>query len=384
MRIWGQLFGMFGTSSGARRGAPSTTTLTASMADSADPVWNVEALAYTTTITNVGAADASNVVATITLDASVAYVSSSGTGWTLNRVGQVVTASRATLAPGAAPDIVINVTTADAAATISSGVSVVADNATTPGTDTETTAVELVTRDATSGKRVPASTAEWTRVMARAGLASGNPSALWLFQEVSGNPADSIGAFALTAGGTAASYQQAVAGWTRLGISVADGATSALTTTNASLPDTASASHLVLAYVKMPAAGSGTARNVVCLGATATRTAAEISVTTGKLRARSQGNTADSVASHSDGAVRPIVIRTNRTASEADAMSELEKMSPTFDAITAGKGVRFGAASLNAAAVTYLYAVSFHAAAAELTDAQIKTLLQTLGWTVAW
>src|SRR5262245_47294003 len=85
-------------------------------------------------------------------------------------------------------------------------------------------ALSAVSRDATSNILVPANAAEWAQVLASAGISSGGPSALWLFQEASGNPADSVGSFTLTASGTP-TYQAAVSGWTRKAITFADAAT---------------------------------------------------------------------------------------------------------------------------------------------------------------
>jgi hypothetical protein len=72
-----------------------------------------------------------------------------------------------------------------------------------------------VSRDATSLRYVPANGSEWAELLSGTGIP--NPAHLYLFQEASGNPADSIDGKALTASGTLA-YQQAVAGWSRLAI----------------------------------------------------------------------------------------------------------------------------------------------------------------------
>lgn len=239
--------------------------------------------------------------------------------------------------------------------------------------------------DATSGKGVPANATEWEAALTSAGLSPATfaPSALWLLQEASGNAADSIGSFTLTASGTLG-YQQAVAGWTRKAITSTDGVAGSLTSTSLSLPDILTTSHLVIAYVKTPAAAPGSARNLICLGATATRVDAALTPTTGRLRARSIANQADGTTALCDDTVHPIVIRVNRTSSEVDGASNADKVSPTLDVLSAGQGVRLGTGQLQASSSGYLYAVSFHGAAAQMTDAQIKTLLQTLGWTVGW
>lgn len=238
-----------------------------------------------------------------------------------------------------------------------------------------------VTRDATSGIYIPQTAGEWTTTLTAAGIASGGPAALWKFQDASGNPADSIGSFTLTATGTP-SYQQAVAGWTSLSITFPDGATGALTTTAAGLPDISTTSILVLVYVRMPATAPAGTRNVVTVGTVAaTRTAAEI-LNTPTLRAFTNANTA--VGSNPVGAVRPVVVQVNRTGSITAVYTDQDKLLPTFSAGTTGKAVVFGGSSNASAAQGYVYATMFSGAAADLSAGQVKTLLQILGWAIPW
>src|ERR1043166_4321693 len=96
----------------------ATTTLTVAIDDSADPVNVSTGFAYTTTITNTGSATAENVSAVIALDASLAFVSGSGTGWTVTPSGNTITCTRSSLAVGAAPVITINVTAGSSALTL--------------------------------------------------------------------------------------------------------------------------------------------------------------------------------------------------------------------------------------------------------------------------
>lgn len=239
-----------------------------------------------------------------------------------------------------------------------------------------------VTQDATSGIYVPASDAEWTTTMSAAGLATGNPSALWLCQEAAGNLADSIGAFTLTAGGTP-NYRQAIAGWTRLGLVLDAGSADGFSSASASLPDLSTTSQLIVAYVRRPGAAPGANQSLIALGAAGTRATVVIN-TTPRLVAASGANSATGTVAAADSAVSPLAIKHNKTGTEADVYTEAEKISPALSASVAGKQVLFGNAGALSAGFGLLYAASFHGAAAELTDAQIKTLLQTLGWTVAW
>ena len=68
-----------------------------------------------------------------------------------------------------------------------------------------------VTQDATSGKYIPQTAAEWTTLLAGSGIP--NPSLLWRCQETSGTLADSIGSFTGTIPSGAPTYANAVPGW---------------------------------------------------------------------------------------------------------------------------------------------------------------------------
>lgn len=241
-----------------------------------------------------------------------------------------------------------------------------------------------VTRDAASGIYTPASAAEWDIVLAVAGVTSGGPSTLWLFQEASGNPADSIGAFTLTAT-AGASYQQAVTGWTRKAITFVDASSGGLSTTSASLPDIATVSMLTLAYIKFPGAAPVGTRNVIAQGVNATRASMDM-INTPRLRGRCAANSTDGAASPTDGGVHPVVVAINRTGGSMFACDDREKLVPTFSASAAGKGLYFNAVPGAATSVAggELYGTTFFAGAAEWTLTQAKAVLQTLGWSIAW
>ena len=83
--------------------------------DSPDPAAVLGTLTYTLAVANAGPSGAVNVVVADPLPASVAYVSATGSGWTCGNSSGTVTCTRASLAPGAAPDITV-ATTVDAAA----------------------------------------------------------------------------------------------------------------------------------------------------------------------------------------------------------------------------------------------------------------------------
>lgn len=239
-----------------------------------------------------------------------------------------------------------------------------------------------ITRDALSGKYVPATSAEWASLIALAGLTGvvSPPSALWLLQESSGNAADSIGGFPLTASGTLMSYQQSESGWSRKGIKVTDGGTGKLESSSASLPDilTASMTTLLIANVTL----SNTSTQVIMAHGTTTINRVRIT-STPRVQPVSGANTATGTVSPY-AVVRPYVLRTNRTAGSCVCTTDTEKLTPTFDATVTGKRVDLGGSGLAAPTVNMLYACNWHGAAAEISDANLKLLEQAMGFTITW
>jgi hypothetical protein len=238
-----------------------------------------------------------------------------------------------------------------------------------------------VSRDASSNVYCPATAGEWATTLSAAGLSAGNPIALHLLQEASGNAADAIGTFTLTASGTLVAYQQAIAGWTRKAITTTAGGTGKLQNVDVGLPDIATTSMLVLGYARTTTIG--TTRDVIGAGAAATRLASQAVATTGQARGISNGTLATGTID-SGGVVRPWVSQIDRTASTTALYTDAEKIVPAFGATAAGQSITLGNFSAGAGTVAYLYLAVFAGAAAERSPAQIKTLLTTLGWSVLW
>lgn len=235
------------------------------------------------------------------------------------------------------------------------------------------------TVDAMSGMGVPVDATEWAAVLAAAGIASGGPSALTLCQEAAGNLADSIGAFTLAFAGAGRTYQNAVAGWTRKSVGIPDANNTAIwSNTDPALPDLSTTSHLRICYALVGAPAS--TRNM-WLNGTATVCAMQITATP-RLTVIDGANTATSTTDPT-GAVRPFVQRHDKTNARAGGFTDVDKVLPAIGAAT-GKKLTLGVGSNVNGPYQFLYCADFFGAAAELTDAQIKTLLQTLGWTVAW
>jgi uncharacterized repeat protein (TIGR01451 family) len=106
--------------------------------DSADPVDAGAAFSYTLAVANGGPSTATSVTVTDTLPAGVGFVSASGTGWSCGEALGVVTCTRPTLAPGAAPTITISVTAPSEGGVITNTASVdAAEDDPVPGNDSD-------------------------------------------------------------------------------------------------------------------------------------------------------------------------------------------------------------------------------------------------------
>lgn len=235
-----------------------------------------------------------------------------------------------------------------------------------------------VTRDPLSGKYAPASAAEWTKLMTAAGLATGNPTNAWGFSEPSGNTADLVDSQILAPGGGPA-YQSPSAGWSRQGIRCTDGAANMRMSTNFGPPDPSTNSTLMMAYIELPAGAPAAARGVMAKSLTT----ANVSLnTTGKLRL-TDGAAAD-VTTALPAGVRLIWHLTDITGLKSAVYTEAEEFIGTF--ILPGTiFLAFGGLTPSASAgINTLYAAYFTGTAAQLTKAQIRTLSQTLGWSVAF
>ena len=241
------------------------------------------------------------------------------------------------------------------------------------GVGADPTSAAGASRDAASGIYVPATSSEWSSL----GLTA--PGNLWLCQESSGNLADSIGSISLTAV-NGPTYQQSVSGWTRKAVSTTDGtANQNFGSTAAALPDIATTSAMLLMYAQVTTIGA--TRGSCLLGTTTT---AELrALTTPAYRMLSGANLATG-ASNPTGSVRPIVVKIDRTGSTCKAYTNQEIMAPTFSSGMTGKQVMLGYSGGAPPTQLIVYAALWQGSAAERTDAQVRSMLQSLGWTIPW
>lgn len=245
-----------------------------------------------------------------------------------------------------------------------------------------------VPRDATSGKGVPLTQAEWNAVFGAAGIANKTVNQSWGLQDSTGNPAATIGT-ALTAApnGTSWAYQQTITGWTRKAMVNDVSVARAIGLAAGTGPNAGTQSVLWFCYCDITNA-TGATRPVMAGGNAATnRVKLNIVVTTGVMQVDCCAVTASGSSDHASGGVRPFVLKYDRTNSVVTVYSDLEKVAGTYNAAvtdTGGKGYPANA-TIGSVRGSYLIGAAFAGANAEWTDAEVKAVLTAgLGWTVGW
>lgn len=234
-----------------------------------------------------------------------------------------------------------------------------------------------VTRDLSSLMYRPANAAEWTTFLLAAGDSIGNPVGSRNFQEASGNFADSIGSVTLSAG-TGQSYRQPVSGWSSFSAKLPDGGVNRIGNLTTA-PNPATTSVMQCAYLDLPAAPAA----IRDLMGVTTNVAVEY-LTTGKLRLVG-GTLVDTVNSYASTRT-PVILRVNNTAATLTLFTDKEKLTGTYALPAASTLVSYGRIPVSGlcSAAGLIFDFEFTGAAAERSDAQIKTILLTAGFTVLW
>lgn len=227
-----------------------------------------------------------------------------------------------------------------------------------------------VTRDGRTGIYRPASAAEWDTVLAEAAIVSGGPSSLWLCQEGDGSLHDSIGVQHLAPGGGLANvYQQAVDGWRSRAVGgdlfFKQNACDIETEKTLLLVYASAGDPCVPTFLGDPGFGAQIANVGVLEAFSAGQSSIGVSV---------PGDDVHAWITH--------VTSPGNAAGTVQGFTEAEKLTPISDPTLTGTYVSLG--FFGAIRLRVLYAALFRGAAANLTTAQIKTLLQTLAWPVAW
>ncbi len=225
-----------------------------------------------------------------------------------------------------------------------------------------------VSQDATSGKYVPANASEWTELLAGSGIP--NPADLYLFQEASGNPADSIGAKALTASGTL-SYQQTVTGWTRKSIRTTRSTAGRML--NTAYGNVNANSFTVLLTAMIDTDSVGVIRTIVRLGTTYDDDATLETNTTPRLQVGEGDGTRSAGTTDPTDAVHNFYLRVDDSANTVDGFLNTTKIVGGTQACN-GAELCYGGDNVNTwfpGNTDHLYSAVWTSA---LTDAQISTL----------
>lgn len=361
--------------------APGVTTWTLANVDAPDPVNAGANITYTIQANVTAGGDAISVVATITLDAALIFVSNSGTNWTFSRVGQVITARIALVPSGLSPAITVVATApSGSSTTVTTTASIIAANAAVANANATTNVTGVISgvdRDAASGLYFPNGSSQYTTYLAAVPASptiTVNPVNLWLLQG-SGNAADSIGSCTLT--NTFGTTGGALTGVTRVGYSDTDGGTNKklVGTTGAPNPRTTSTLLGTLVDTRGQPVGQRDLMGV--------QTGAIINLgSNGKLIIVAGASTS-SVNTYVN-YVGMIWMRTNITNSTITLFTRLEKLVGTFLLPSNGSAIWFGGHTAACSNARHGYGVEFSGAGAELTDNQIRTEMQTRGETVLW
>lgn len=179
-----------------------------------------------------------------------------------------------------------------------------------------------VDQDATSGKYLPSSSAQWTELLAGTGI--GNPSNLYLFQEASGNASDTVGGKTLTASGSLL-YQQAVSGWTRKSIVTTRGTPGRLLNTSYANVNANSATVMLVALVDTTGMGSAVNRTIVRLGDTFDDDACLETNTTPRLAVGEGDGTRSTNSTNPTGTVQIFFLRVDDTGNQVDGFLNATK-----------------------------------------------------------
>ncbi|HEU5118705.1 MAG TPA: hypothetical protein VFT74_19075 [Isosphaeraceae bacterium] len=116
----------------------------------------------------------------------------------------------------------------------------------------------------------------------------------------------------------------------------------------------------------------------------ASSTARILHLSNGLLRMQAGGTNNDSANTYTSG-VHILVLRFDRANSSAVFYTELEALPGTYNAGASDGSKGFGSTGASADAATYLYGAMWSGTAAEsFSDANVRSLLQGLGWSVSW
>ncbi len=236
------------------------------------------------------------------------------------------------------------------------------------------------TVDSTSGKGVPASTTDWSKLIVAYNLNVSAPDHVWLMQEASGSLTDSMGSVALAPVHNP-TYSNTVSGWTRLAVGTPPlNANEGFATT--AIGNLNGTSYAMLLYVainspptmdgELGGVGAGTDYRYVAI------------TTTPSYKATGLGGVTPTTGAINPGsAVHPILLVVDESHQSYVVYTDAEQLSVAWTG-TGGAGglVAVGCEAFSAADARYLYGALWSGSHAELATADVKKLLTGLGWSV--
>jgi hypothetical protein len=234
--------------------------------------------------------------------------------------------------------------------------------------------------DATSGIAVPSSGSQWSAFLAANSLSIAAPDSLWLCQETSGNLADSIGSLALVPNASP-SYNQSVTGWSRKAVQLTQVSNQrfGLGVGAGPNPSSTSVTWMILAQVTDTPAAT---RGLLAANMDVT-TVARMTLNSTPRIITQNGTIATGTNNPVGFGVQPFAIKVDRTASAVRGYTGQEKLSPTYTSPADGtKGI--GASGQVSAPADVLYACMWSGNNAEISDANMKALLEAMGFTIPW
>lgn len=248
--------------------------------------------------------------------------------------------------------------------------------------DTLNVTISAIPQDATSHKGVPLTQADWDAVFDAAGVSRKTLTASWGFQDV-----DMSSAVAATVGTNLTTYgsptaRAAVTGWARKAMRVTETAMGAGYASGTG-PNPGSNSVLWFGYVDITG-NPGAARPFISgsNAGTANVRGSHVNGAGGLNRMQCNAVNVDGAVDQRAGGVRFYVMKYNRTGSEAKLISEVERVTGTYSAAVADSTKGFPATTtVVPPPMDVLLGACFSGANAEWTDAEIKAVAQTLGWT---
>ena len=244
-----------------------------------------------------------------------------------------------------------------------------------------------IPRDATNGVYRPGTLAQWNTVLAAAADSVGSPFLFAGLGQASGVDTDTIGGLTFTRGGSFGNilFQQTLTGMSAVGVRLPRDTDCSFFTTSATLPDITTGDFLVMGTAYIPSPGpTSTPTTAVQLGTTFGADATLQMDTTPRIKAVMAAATTNGTANPL-GQLTPWAVLVDRTNTRGAMLTKQEALAVAVGG--AGKRLMVGGDNVQSwlsSGWTYCDVVAFQGAAARRSNAQIKTIWQTLGWTIAW